>query len=105
MQEADLSKPFKKEIKVSGNENQHLVLSNVQSDNTKHRESVTQPKPEVSFIENIEISPIPKTAVQFIINWRRYTLSDIRYRYLKVTNKFLHLKYDIFRNLNKKQFF
>lgn len=83
VQEADLSKPFEKEIKVSCNENQHLGLSNVQSDDTKHKESVTQPKPGVSFIDNIEISPIPKTAVQFIINWKRYTLSDIRYRYLK----------------------
>ncbi|KMQ96604.1 rna polymerase ii-associated protein 3, partial [Lasius niger] len=83
VREADLTKRFEKEIKVSCNENQHLELSNVHSDNTKHKETITKPKPETNFIENIEISPIPKTAVQFVINWRRYTSSDLRYRYLK----------------------
>lgn len=90
VQEADLTKPFEKrnndlekEIKASCNKNQHVELSNVQSDNTKHKESITNPKPEANFTENMEIAPIPKTAVQFVMNWKRYTSSDLRYRYLK----------------------
>lgn len=95
MQEADLTKAFesydfllKKEIKASCDKNQHLELSNVHSDNTKHVENVTKPKSEMNFIENMEIPSIPRTAVQFVINWRRYTSSDFRYKYLKVINKF-----------------
>lgn len=106
MQEVDLTKPFKnydfllkKEIKASCTKNQHLELSNVHPDDTKHEESITKPKPETNFIENVEIPPIPKTAVQFVINWRRYTSSDFRYKYLKVLINFLHIKYDSYRNL------
>lgn len=100
MQEADLTKPYgkgkhdfllEKEIKASCNNNQHQELLNIKFDNTKHKENITKPKPEANLIENMEISPIPKTAVQFVINWRRNTSSDLRYRYLKVINKlFIH---------------
>lgn len=90
VQEADLTEPFenyfflKKEIKASCDKNQHLEFkSNVHSDNTKYEESITKSKAEVNFTENIEIPPIPRTAVQFIINWRRCTSSDFRYKYLK----------------------
>ncbi|XP_029666228.1 RNA polymerase II-associated protein 3 [Formica exsecta] len=92
VQEADLTKPYgkgkhdfllEKEIKASCNNNQHQELLNIEFDNTKHKENITKPKPEANLIENMEISPIPKTAVQFVINWRRNTSSDLRYRYLK----------------------
>lgn len=80
MQEADLSKPFKEKIKVICN-NQVELKSNETC------------KPEEKFIENCEeIPPIPTNSVQFLINWKKYTSFDFRYRYLKVSNKFLHMK-------------
>lgn len=102
MQEADLTKPcgkgnhdflLEKEIKASCNNNQHEELSNIDS-NIEHKESITKPKPEANIIENMEIFSIPKTAVQFVINWKRYTSSDFRYRYLKVIKNFLHIRYN-----------
>lgn len=102
MQEADLIKPcgkgnhdflLEKEIKASCNNNQYQELSNIDSDNVEPKESITKCKPEANIIANMEIFSIPKTAVQFVINWKRYTSSDLRYRYLKVI-KNLHIKYN-----------
>lgn len=71
VQEADLSKPFKEKIKVICN-NQVELKSNETC------------KPEEKFIENCEeIPPIPTNSVQFLINWKKYTSFDFRYRYLK----------------------
>ncbi|KAL6423103.1 hypothetical protein ACFW04_010534 [Cataglyphis niger] len=91
VQEANLIKPcgkgnhdflLEKEIKASCNNNQYQELSNIDSD-IEHNKSITKHKPEANIIENMEIFSIPKTAVQFVINWKRYTSSDLRYRYLK----------------------
>ncbi|XP_018401543.1 PREDICTED: RNA polymerase II-associated protein 3 isoform X2 [Cyphomyrmex costatus] len=72
VQEADLSKSFKEEIKVICSNNQIELKSNETC------------KPEENFIENCkEIPPIPASAVQFLINWKKYTSFDLRYRYLK----------------------
>ncbi|XP_011065015.1 PREDICTED: RNA polymerase II-associated protein 3 [Acromyrmex echinatior] len=71
VQEADLSKPFK-EKKIICNNNQVELKSNATC------------KPEENFIENCEeMSPIPTNSVQFLINWKKYTSFDFRYRYLK----------------------
>ncbi|XP_071570643.1 RNA polymerase II-associated protein 3 isoform X2 [Temnothorax nylanderi] len=88
VQEADLSKPFKsfeEEIKATCSKNQHVELSGVHPGNiTKQKENVATCKPEENFIESFrEMPPIPKNAVQFLLNWRKYTSFDFRYRYLK----------------------
>ncbi|KAG5314107.1 RPAP3 protein, partial [Acromyrmex insinuator] len=71
VQEADLSKPFK-EKKIICNNNQVELKSNATC------------KPEENFIENCEeMPPIPTNSVQFLINWKKYTSFDFRYRYLK----------------------
>ncbi|XP_032662828.1 RNA polymerase II-associated protein 3 isoform X2 [Odontomachus brunneus] len=86
VQEADLTKPFKEEIKTSCYKIKDLEF-NTSSDNiTEVNESVTKTKSAVE--ENFtkictEIPPVPKTAVHFIISWRKYTSSDFRYKYLK----------------------
>jgi len=98
VQETDLTKPFKEENEVSCSRNQSTELSDKHSDITKHKKTVTKPKPEENFTEScIELPPIPKTACQFIINWRKSILSDFRYKYIKVSNNLLfHLKYEVF---------
>ncbi|XP_014488069.1 PREDICTED: RNA polymerase II-associated protein 3 [Dinoponera quadriceps] len=91
VQEADLSKPFKEEIETCIAKDvlktKDVELSDVSSnDTTKCLESVTKIEPESkkNFTENYtEVPPVPKTAVQFVINWRKYTSSDIRYSYLR----------------------
>lgn len=99
MQEADLTKPFKEEVKASCSRNHQSAELSVKysDDNTKHKEIVTKPKPEENFTETgIELPPIPKTACQFIINWRKYTSPVFRYKYIKVSNNLLcHAKYEI----------
>jgi hypothetical protein len=95
VQEVDLTKPFKEEIKASCSRNLSAELSDKHSDNiTKHEEIVMKSKLEENFTEScIELPPIPKTACQFIINWRKYTSSDFRYKYIKVSNNLLfHIK-------------
>lgn len=89
VQEADLSKPIKTDMKTSSNINQHAELLNVYIDGTEICNKIveklqTEPKQEQNFLENsIEIPPIPKTAVQFLIHWRKCSSSDFRYKYLK----------------------
>ncbi|KAL0131847.1 hypothetical protein PUN28_003004 [Cardiocondyla obscurior] len=82
---ADLSKPFKEQIKATCSKNQYRELSDVHSDNTiKQKENVTINKAEKNFIESSrKMPPVPINAVQFITNWRKDTSSDFRYRYLK----------------------
>ncbi|XP_024890607.1 RNA polymerase II-associated protein 3 isoform X1 [Temnothorax curvispinosus] len=88
VQVADLTKPFKsfeEEIKATCSKNQHVELSYVHPGNiTKQKENVATCKPKENFIESFkEMPPIPKNAVQFLLNWRKYTSFDFRYRYLK----------------------
>lgn len=51
---------------------------NVAKDNTNIK--VSEPLEDISNI----IPPIPKTAVQFLMNWKRNNLPEFRYKYLKV---------------------
>lgn len=88
VQEADLTKPFKEEPKASCSRSQSAELSNKQTNITKHIEIVTKPEPEENIESCIELST-PKTACQFILNWRKYTSSYLRYKYIKVSNNFL----------------
>lgn len=108
MYEADLSKSFesfKEEIKATCSKSQQVELSDVPSDNiTKSKENITTCKPKENFIEDCrEMPPIPTNAVQFLINWKKYTSFDFRYRYLKVSNNFLHMKR--YLNINYIQIF
>lgn len=83
VQEADLTKPFKDEIKSSCSRNQSTELLNKHSDITNHKEIATKHKlEENSTKSDIELS-IPRTACQFILNWRKYTSPDLRYKYIK----------------------
>lgn len=91
MHEADLSKPFKsfkEEIKATCSQNQHVELSDVHPDNiTKQEENIATCESEENLIEGCkEIPSIPTNAVQFLINWKKYTSFHFRYRYLKVSN-------------------
>lgn len=91
VQKADLSKPFEKEIKTTCNKNQHVELSNEHPDNiTKQKESTAICKPEENIESCREMPPIPTNAVQFLMNWKKHTSFDFRYRYLKVNN-FLYI--------------
>lgn len=94
MQEADLSKPFKKEIKAACNDDQQVEISDIHPDNVaRPKESIAICKPEENIVESCkEMPPIPTNAVQFLINWKKYTSFDFRYRYLKVSNKLLRTK-------------
>jgi len=88
VQEADLNKPFesfKEEIKEPCNKNQHVELSNVHPDNiTEQKKDLEACKLEEYFMKSCkEMPPVPKNAVQFLVNWKKYTSSDFRYRYLK----------------------
>lgn len=87
MQVADLSKPFKP-FKATCSKNKPVELSDVHPVNiTKHKENISTCKSKENFIESCtEIPPIPTNAVQFLINWKKYTSFDFRYRYLKVGN-------------------
>jgi len=92
VQKADLSKPFKKEIKATCSKNQQ-ELSDIHPDIVKQKENIATSKSEENFIESCkELPRIPTNAVQFLINWKKYTSLDFRYRYLKVRNKLLHMK-------------
>lgn len=51
---------------------------NVAKDNTYIK--VSEPLEDISSI----IPPIPKTAVQFLMNWKRNNSPEFRYKYLKV---------------------
>jgi len=91
VQKADLSKPFKEEIKAICNKNQELL--DIHSDIVKQKEIIATSKSEENFIESCkELPRIPTNAVQFLLNWKKYTSLDFRYRYLKVGNKLLHMK-------------
>lgn len=97
MQEADLSKPFesfKEEIKATCNKNEHVKLSNVHPDNiTEQKKDLATCKLEEYFMKSCkEMPPVPKNAVQFLVNWKKYTSFDFRYRYLKVSNNLLYTK-------------
>jgi len=88
VQEADLSKPFKKKDETLRDKNDQL--SEISSTNaTMHTEDVEIK--EIKEKENlddscIELLPIPKTAIKFLLDWKKYVSSDFRYRYLKVSN-------------------
>lgn len=88
MQKADLSKPFKEEIKATCSKIQHVELSDVHPDDiTKQKENIaTCKQKEKSFESFEEMPPIPKNAVQFLMNWKKYTSFNFRYKYLKVSN-------------------
>ncbi|XP_011139128.1 RNA polymerase II-associated protein 3 isoform X2 [Harpegnathos saltator] len=84
IQEADLTKPFEKEINTCITVKELLDIP--PDDTVKCKESVTKSKPELGkdISENHpEVLPIPKSAVQFLTNWRKYISSDFRYKYLK----------------------
>ncbi|EZA57864.1 hypothetical protein DMN91_003368 [Ooceraea biroi] len=84
IQEADLTKPIKKEKKVSCNK-KHVKLSDISPINiTKHTESVRKNEEEENLSNScIEVPSVPKTAVQFLIDWKKYTSPACRYKYLK----------------------
>lgn len=93
MQEADLSKPFKEKIEtcfaIKDVNLSHISDVSSRDHTTKCHKNVTKIGPELQedFTENyVEMPSIPKTTVQFVINWRKYTSSDFRYRYLKVSD-------------------
>lgn len=90
VQEADLSKPFKP-CKAACSKNKLVELSGMLvNDITKHNENISTCKPKENVIKSCtEIPPIPTNAVQFLINWKKYTSFDFRYRYLKVGNNIL----------------
>ncbi|XP_011687189.1 PREDICTED: RNA polymerase II-associated protein 3 isoform X2 [Wasmannia auropunctata] len=89
VQMADLSKPlkelFKEDIKATCSKSQKQELSYIRPDNVAGRkESVAICKPKESFVESCkEMPPIPINAVQFLINWKKFTSFDFRYKYLK----------------------
>lgn len=85
VQEADLTKPFEEDMIATCSKIQHVELSNIRSDNlTKKEESIAAYKLEENFNErSIEMPPVPTNSVQFLINWKKYSSFDLRYRYLK----------------------
>ncbi|XP_020289075.1 RNA polymerase II-associated protein 3-like [Pseudomyrmex gracilis] len=86
VQEADLSKPFKEKDEKLNYTTVKAELTNTRSDNSANnkKETISQNTLEENYAENdIEIPPVPKTAVQFLVNWKKCTTSDVRYKYLK----------------------
>lgn len=58
---------------------QKVEPHNIAKDNTNTYIKVSEPLEDISSI----IPPIPKTAVQFLMNWKRNSSSEFRYKYLK----------------------
>ncbi|XP_011637752.1 RNA polymerase II-associated protein 3 [Pogonomyrmex barbatus] len=78
VQEADLSKPIKDKLKAPCDKEQYIDPTNI------HSENILVSKLEENFTKSHEeILPIPTTAVQFLMDWKKSTLLDYRYRYLK----------------------
>lgn len=86
MQEADLSKPFERRDEELNNATTKVQLADTHSDDsTEDARVISQIKPENICAKNdTEIPPVPKTAVQFLMNWKQCTTSYVRYKYLKV---------------------
>jgi hypothetical protein len=83
VQEANLTEPFKKKDKTLCNKD--YQLSDVSSTNTvMHTVEIKQK--ENSDDSCLELPSVPKTAIKFLLDWKKYVSSDFRYRYLKVSN-------------------
>ncbi|XP_012538011.2 RNA polymerase II-associated protein 3 [Monomorium pharaonis] len=83
VQQADLTKPLKKEMIATSSKLQQVELSDIHSDNLTKKEGNTAIcKLEENF-SCIEIPCVPTNAVQFLVNWKKYPSFDFRYRYLK----------------------
>ncbi|XP_076656881.1 RNA polymerase II-associated protein spaghetti isoform X2 [Halictus rubicundus] len=70
-----------KNDEITGSAHKLVQLeSNSTNDNLKTNNSVEAAEPSAS---NDEIPPVPKTAVQFIMNWKKNKSFEFRYMYLK----------------------
>lgn len=89
-----MSKPFKEKDEKLNTTAKIELLDTRTDDRVKDKkEIILQSKLEENYAENdIEIPPAPKTAVQFLINWKKCTTSDGRYKYLKVGNNFIYIR-------------
>jgi len=85
VQEANLTEPFKKKDKALYDKD--YQLSEVSSTNTAMHTKDVEAKEKGNLDDScIELPSVPKTAIKFLLDWKKYVSSDFRYRYLKVSN-------------------
>nr|XP_012145173.1 PREDICTED: RNA polymerase II-associated protein 3 [Megachile rotundata]XP_012145174.1 PREDICTED: RNA polymerase II-associated protein 3 [Megachile rotundata] len=65
--------------KIEHNESEPVLIKEISTDNNVIKKD--NPVKSSEIIENIP--PVPKTAVQFIMNWKTIKSSELKYKYLK----------------------
>lgn len=67
---------------IERNESEPVLIKEISTDDNVMKKDNSVKSPEITE-EVCDIPPVPKTAVQFVMNWKAIKSSELRYKYLK----------------------